>query len=135
MPYICIANQINRFMKHTMILLIAMLMSFGTSTFAGTKTSQKVSVGGTKIEIPANLIIKQTITFNDGKVITVYYEKQGGVCKLYSKADLNKYTGADLNRVKSTNFEITDHTEGKCVMTKSTSDVMGLAQSIFKQLG
>ena len=107
-----------------------MVMSFGTSTFASTKAESN------KIEftIPANLIIKQTVTFNDGKTITVYYQKEGSTCRMYSKTDVTKYKQSDLNRIKSTNFEVTDHIEGKCIVTKKTSDVISFAKSMLKQL-
>lgn len=119
-------------MKKIMFLLMAMLMSFGASTFAGTTTDKQKST--TKFDIPVNIIIKQTITFTDGKTISVYYQKQGSTCRLYSKTDLSKYKESDINRVKSTNFEIVDHTEGKCLMTKKAADVIDMARSLIRQV-
>lgn len=119
-------------MKKFMFLLIAMLMSIGTSTFAGTKTA---SSNSEKFTIPVNLIVKQTVTFTDGKTIELFYQKDGGVCRLYSCTDVTKYSKSDLNRVKATSFEITNHIEGKCLMTKKTGDVMKFARSVLKQLG
>lgn len=86
-----------------------------------------------KFEIPTNIIIKHTITFKDGNTVTLYYQKTGDVCKVFSQNDITKYTEDDINRIKSSNFEITDRVEGKCVITKKTSDVMNLAKNIFKQ--
>jgi len=117
-----------------MIILIAMLMSFGTSTFAGTTTAVSEIENAQKFTIPVNIIIKQTITFTDGKTISIYYQKEGDVCRLYSDTDITKYTESDLNRIKSTNFEITNRTEGKCIMTKKAKDVIGLAKSIIRQV-
>lgn len=111
-----------------------MLMSFGTSTFAGTTTENNKVDNSPKFSIPVNIIIKQTITFDDGKSITVFYQKEGDVCKLYSNTDVTKYKDNDLGRIKSTNFELTDHTEGKCLMTKKTSDVIKLAKSLINKL-
>lgn len=121
-------------MKKIKFLLIAMLMSFGTSTFAGTTTTTNDIIVSQKISIPVNIIIKQTITFKDGKSISVYYKKEGDICKLYSQTDITKYKESDLSRIKSTNFEIADSTEGKCIMTKKTKDVISLAKSIFGQI-
>ena len=109
---------------------MAMLMSFGMSAFAGTKTVNTSVENVAGISIPVNLTVKQTITFNDGKTITVYYQKEGDVCKAFSKDDVSKYKESDLNRIKSTNFEVTDHVEGKCLITKKTSDVIAFAKSL-----
>lgn len=120
-------------MQKIKLLLIAMLMSFGTSTFAGTTTANNEIITSQKVTIPTNIIIKQTITFNDGKTITVYYQKEGDICRLYSKTDITKYKESDLSRIKSTNFEIADTTEGKCIMTKKTKNVISLAKSLFSK--
>lgn len=121
-------------MKKMMFLLMAMLMSFSASTFAGTKTEANLVENAMQFDIPVTIIVKQTITFNDGKTISVYYKKDGDVCKIYSKADLTNYSEDDLNRVKSTNFEVVDEVEGKCILTKKTNDVLKLAKSLFRQL-
>ena len=58
----------------------------------------------------------------------------GNVCNLYSREDVMKYSKSDLNRIKSTNFEIVDHCEGKCLLTKNVSDVLSLAKSLFGKI-
>lgn len=113
--------------------MIAMLMSCSISTFASTKTNGNMATYSPKFEFPTNIIIKQTITFKDGNTVTVYYQKTGDVCKVFSKNDITKYTEDDINRIKSTNIEVTDSVEGKCIITKKTTDVMNLAKNIFKQ--
>ena len=137
-------------MKKIMIPLMAMLMSFSTSASAGTKTVSSTTNSfslrsnavpadnpgagrGFRLEIPDRLIIKQTITFADGRQIAIFYQKEGNVCKLYSDADVRKFKESDLNRIKQTNIEITDHTEGECIMTKKTSDILALARGILGQ--
>ena len=113
-------------MKKFLFALMAMLVSFSTSTFAGTKTSSPFS-------IPNNIVIKQTITFNDGNTITVFYQKEGDVCKLYSNTNVMKYKASDLYRVKASNFEIVDHVEGKCLMTKKLGQVIRMGKSLLRQ--
>lgn len=116
------------------ILSIALMSAFAAATASATTGNENVSVYSEKaieIDIPANLIVKQTITFTDGKTVTVYYQKEGNVCRLYSNVDVTKYTEQDLNRIKSTSFEISDRVKGKCLMTKRTSDVMKMARSVF----
>lgn len=121
-------------MKKIIIPLMAVLMSFGTSAFAGTKTanSQSLSASSLSISIPEQLIVKQTVTFTDGSTVTVFYQKDGNMCRIYSDTDITKYKEADLNRIKSTNFELTDHVEGRCILTKKTRDVIALAKSLLK---
>lgn len=62
----------------------------------------------------------------------MFYEKKGQNCKLYSKADINKYGLADLMRIKSTNFEKTDHVEGKCYATRTVKALMAMARGFLK---
>ena len=121
-------------MKHVFIVLITMLMSMSTSAFAATTTSKECKIDLTSIAIPANITVKQTVTFKDGKIIELYYKKQGDVCKLYSTTDVTKYKESDLGRIKATNFELVDNVEGKCYITRKTNDVIVFAKSVLKQL-
>ena len=111
-----------------------MLMSMSTSAFAATTTSKECKIDLTSIAIPANITVKQTVTFKDGKIIELYYKKQGDVCKLYSTTDVTKYKVSDLGRIKATNFELVDKVEGKCYITRKTNDVIAFAKSVLKQL-
>ena len=121
-------------MKHVFIVLITMLMSMSTSALAATTTSKECKIDLTSIAIPANITVKQTVTFKDGKIIELYYKKQGDVCKLYSTTDVTKYKESDLGKIKSTNFEFVDKVEGKCYITRKTNDVIAFAKSVLKQL-
>lgn len=121
-------------MKHVFIVLITMLMSMSTSAFAATTTIKECKIDLTSIAIPANITVKQTVTFKDGKIIELYYKKQGDVCKLYSTTDVTKYKESDLGRIKATNFELVDKVEGKCYITRKTNDVIAFAKSVLKQL-
>lgn len=121
-------------MKKILFVMMAILMSVSTSSFAGTTTWSSESESVQKITIPTKIIIKQIITFNDGSSVEVFYQKDGKTCKLYSNTDIKAYKASDLNRIKSTSFDITDHVEGKCRMTKTTSNIIELAKSLFKQL-
>ena len=120
-------------MKHLIIILITVLMSMSTSAFAATTTSTDSKIDLSSIVVPTNITVKQTITFKDGKTIELYYQKKGDVCKLYSTTDVTKYKESDLSRIKSTNFEIVDKVEGKCYITRKTSDVIAFAKSVLKQ--
>lgn len=121
-------------MKHLIVILIAMLMSMSASAFAVTTNITESKIDFTSIVVPTNITVKQTITFKDGKSIELYYQKQGDVCKLYATADVTKYKESDLNRIKSTNFEFADKVEGKCYITRKTSDVIAFAKSVLKKL-
>ena len=121
-------------MKHGFIVLITMLMSMSTSAFAATTTSKECKIDLTSIAIPANITVKQTVTFKDGKIIEIYYQKKGDVCKLYSTTDVAKYKESDFSMIKSTNFEFVDKVEGKCYITRKTNDVIAFAKSVLKQL-
>lgn len=121
-------------MKHLIVILTTVLMSMSTSAFAGTTTSTQNKLDLSGIVIPANITVKQTVTFKDGKTIELFYQKQGGVCKLYSTTDVTKYKESDLGKIQSTNFEFVDKVEGKCYITRKTNDVIAFAKSVLKQL-
>lgn len=119
-------------MNKIITIMIAMLMSISLSSFAGTKTSTVVNAKTEKVSVPANLVIKQTITFDDGKTIEVFYEKKGENCKLYSTTNISKYGVTDLLRIKSTNFEKTDHVEGKCYATRTVKALIAMLKGYLK---
>lgn len=121
-------------MKHLIVILMTVLMSMSTSAFAATTSSKECKIDLTSIAIPANITVKQTVTFKDGTTITLYYQKQGDTCKLYSTTDVTKYKESDLGKIKSTNFEFVDKVEGKCYITRKTNDVIAFAKSVLKQL-
>ena len=120
-------------MKNLIVILMTVLMSMSTSAFAATTTSTECKTDLTSIVVPANITVKQTITFKDGTTIELYYQKKGDVCKLYSTTDVTKYKESDLGKIKSTNFEFVDKVEGKCYITRKTKDVMAFAKSVLKQ--
>ena len=120
-------------MKQIFVILMTVLMGMSTSAFAGTKTSTEGNIALTSIVIPANITLKQTVTFNDGKTICLYYQKKGDVCKLFSTVDISRYKESDLGRIKSTNFEVVDKVKGKCYLTCKTGDVISFAKSVLKQ--
>lgn len=121
-------------MKHFIVILMTVLMSMSTSAFAATTTSTESKSDLAGVVIPKNITVKQTVTFKDGKIIQLYYQKQGDVCKLYSTTDVTKYKESDLSKIKSTNFEFVDKVEGKCYITRKTNDVIAFAKSVLKQL-
>ena len=127
-------------MTKILSIMIAMLMSISLSSFASTttdtvshnKSEKQLGQRPVQVSVPTNLVVKQTITFDDGKTIVVYYEKNGNDCKLFSKTDINKYGVADLSRIKSTNFEKTDHVEGKCYVSKTVSALIAMVRGMLK---
>lgn len=112
---------------------MTVLMSMSTSAFAGTKTTSVSNVDLTSIVIPANITLRQTVTFNDGKTICLYYQKKGDVCKLFSTVDISRYKESDLGSIKSTNIEVVDMVKGKCYYTCKTGDIISFAKSVLKQ--
>lgn len=119
-------------MNKIITLMIAMLMSISLSSFAGTKTNTVNNKKVENINVPANIIVKQTVTFDDGKTIELFYEKRGENCKLYSTSNINKYGVTDLYRIKSTNFEKTDHVEGKCYANRTVKALIAMAKGFLK---
>lgn len=112
-------------MKQLFISLILMLMSMTVSM----PTSAKTGNDAKDISIQ-NIIVKQTTYFDNGRVLTIYYKKQGNQCMIYSPCDVNVYTKDDISKIKSTNLEVVDKTEGK-LYRKAT---MGEIIRVFKQL-
>lgn len=121
-------------MKHFIVILMTMLMSISTSAFAATTSVTESKIDLSSLVVPTNITVKQTITFKDGKTISLYYHKKRDVCKLYSTTDVKEYKESDLGKIQSTNFEFVDKVEGKCYITRKTNDVIAFAKSVLKQL-
>lgn len=121
-------------MKHFIVILMTVLMSISTSAFAATTSVTEGKIDLSSLVVPTNITVKQTITFKDGKTISLYYQKKRDVCKLYSTTDVKEYKESDLGKIQSTNFEFVDKVEGKCYITRKTNDVIAFAKSVLKQL-
>ena len=95
-------------MKQLFITLILALMSVTLSMPASAKTGNVA-----KSYIPQNIIVRQTTCFTDGRTLVLYYKKQGNLCEVYSPCDEKDYDLSDVNRIKSTSFEVVSKVEGK----------------------
>ena len=119
-------------MKKTFITLMIALMSVFVSTQAYATTSNNVKEDYSEVlSLVKDIIVKQTITLTDGTQVEIFYQKTGNLCKVYSSDNLKKYSAKDLKRIKSTSFEIVNHTEGKCYLTEDASGMMRIARNIF----
>ena len=76
-------------MKKFLTILALTLMSV-VPTFAATK-----------ISIPENVTVMQTITFEDNTVVTVYYQKTGDTVTAYSEDTKGKTVESVLSAKKS----------------------------------
>lgn len=123
-------------MKSLFISLLVALLSFapttGVSAACGNVSGSKTSVS--RSDVPANIIVKQTVVFDDNTSVVVYYKKSGNTCQVYSTNNLNKYGMGDLLRVKSSNFEKCSAVQGKCYGTKSVKQVIALIKSAANAL-
>lgn len=105
------------------------LMSVMTSTPAVAKNS-KSELGK---NVPANLIVKQTTQFNDGRTLTIYYKKSGTQCEVYSPCNADDYNVIDASKIKSTNFEVVDKVEGKLYKKASIGEVTRLIKRLVNK--
>ena len=114
-------------MKKMIMLLMVAMMSV-TSVMA----SNKKACDGVKDS--AQLVFKQTISFEDDSEVVVYYVKQSDAYRVYSTEDLNKMNPKKLLGVKSFNVEKTDDYQGNCYLTCSTlQEVMKTANELFNK--
>lgn len=84
-------------MKKIFLILMVALISVSASASGSPKS--------TTFEIPANLSVMQTITFNDNTTIKVYYVKENDVVTAYSE-DLKGKTIDSVIGTKKTSAEI-----------------------------
>ncbi|MBR6980916.1 MAG: hypothetical protein IKH88_13930 [Prevotella sp.] len=115
-------------MKHLLMSLIFALMSVMVSVPASASTGKNENGN-----VPENIVVKQTTHFNDGRTLTVYYKKQGDRCEIYSPCDIKSYTKADMKKIKSTNFEVVDETEGKLYMKTTMNEMMRVLNQMVNQ--
>ena len=84
-------------------------------------------------QVPANIVLKQTTHFNDGRTLTIYYKKSGTKCEVYSPCNAKDYKVNDASKIKSTNFEVVDKAEGKLYKKASIGEVTRLIKRLVNQ--
>ena len=109
--------------------MILALMSVTVSMPTSAKTGNEVKVFSTE-----NIIVKQTTHFDDGRVLTIYYKKQGNQCEVYTSCDVNEYTMDDVSKIKSTNLEIVEKAEGKLYRKATMREIMSVLKQLADQL-
>lgn len=103
------------------------------SVMASTPVSAKSNKSELRKSIPANLIVKQTTRFNDGRTLVIYYKKQGANCEVYSPCSANDYNMSDASKIKATSFEVVDKVEGKPYRKASVGEVTKLIKRLVNQ--
>lgn len=111
----------------SLAILVATLVSAPAAQAAPAQPSEQKSLFSL---IPVSIVVEQTATLDDGRHITVYYQKNGDQCEIYSECDLNGYTISDLAALQSTSFRIVSSVKGKRVYSTSFTQ----ARKLFKQL-
>lgn len=116
-------------MKQMLITLMIALMSVMASTPANAKTGKNDVMN----LVPTSVVVKQTTQFNDGRVLTIYYKKNGNQCEVYSPCNANDYDMSDAAKIKSTNFEVVDKVEGKLYRKASVGEMTRLIKRLVNQ--
>ncbi len=116
-------------MKKMILTMMLMLMSMIASMPASASTTKKEV---NKV-LPENIIVKQSTRFNDGRVLTLYYKKRGQQCEIYSPCKDKDYVMSDASKIKSTNFEIVEKTEGKLLRKATLAEVLKIAKELLAQ--
>ena len=114
-------------MKHFILSSILMLMSVMVSMPASATTGNKE-----KNLVPKNIIVKQTTHFKDGRTLTLYFKKQGEQCEVYSPCRLGDFAVDDVQKVKSTNFEVVSQVEGKLYRKSTTEELLKVVSQMMK---
>ncbi len=116
-------------MKQLILTLMIVLMSMMASTPVSAKSNKKSVTD----QVPANIVVKQTTMFNDGRTLTIYYKKSGMQCEVYSPCNANDYNMSDASKIKSTNFEVVDKVEGKLYKKASIGEVTRLIKRLVNK--
>jgi hypothetical protein len=116
-------------MKHFVFALAIALMS----VFMPTPVSAKSNKNELKSNVPANIIVKQTTQFSDGRTLVIYYKKQGMNCEVYSPCSADDYSVSDASKIKSTNFEVVDKVEGKLYRKASLAETTRFIRQLVNQ--
>lgn len=113
--------------------MLAVLMITFVSVMASTPACAKTGKNDLTSLVPANIIVKQTTKFSDGRTLTIYYKKSGTQCEVYSPCDETKYNLEDSSKIKSTNFEVVDKTEGKLYRKATVREIAMIVKQIVSQ--
>ena len=110
--------------------MILSLMIALMSVMASTPASAKTDKNTVKNLIPASIVVKQTTQFDDGRTLTIYYKKSGVHCEVYSPCNEKDYNVTDAAKIKSTNFEVVDHVEGKLYRKATIGEVTRIVKRL-----
>lgn len=116
-------------MKKMIFTLMLMLMSMVASMPASAETGKNDFMK----MVPENIIVKQTTHFNDGRTLTIYYKKQGMQCEVYSPCNERDYSLNDASKIKSTNFEVVNKTQGRLYRKASFGEVVNIVKNLVKR--
>ncbi len=116
-------------MKNYFVVLMVALMCATASMPASAKTGKNDLMS----LVPENIIVRQTTHFSDGRTLTIYWKKQGSQCEVYSPCNEKDYQTNDVQKVKSTNFEVVDKVEGRLYRKASLTEVLRLLRQLASQ--
>lgn len=109
-----------------MCLLIGLIGVIGLSSFVVSS-----SVGNNLIE---NIIVKQTMTFQDDSKVVIYYVKDDSGYYVYSETNLAKQSPTRLNSLQHSDFEKVDSYKGECYYKAKTLDeVINTANYLYSK--
>ncbi len=114
----------------SLLLLVATFVSAPAAQAAPAQPSEQKSLLNL---IPATLVVEQTVTLDNGSNITVYYQKNGDSCEVYSECDLKGYSVSDIASMQSTSFRIVSSAKGKCVYRTSFAKARKLIKQLVNQ--
>lgn len=105
-------------MKKIKIAAICMAMaicSFLAAPVASAAQTPKQAQTSWISQIPVNLVIEQKATLSDGRTVTLYYQKKGDICEVYTNDTLDGYNVSDLIGLRDTSFRVVSSVKGKRV--------------------
>lgn len=112
------------------MLLAVMLMSVMTPTLVSAKTNNADDV---KKVVPHSIVVKQIINFDDGRMLVLYWKKEGTSCELYSDQDLKQFNLNDANHIVSSELSRVARVEGKMVRKATFAEACRIFKALVNQ--
>ena len=115
------------------MLLAVMLMSVMMPTLVSAKTNNANNSNQVKKVVPKSIVVRQIINFDDGRMLVLYWKKEGASCELYSDQDLKQYNLNDTNHVMTSELSRVDHVEGKLVRKATFAEACRIFKALVNQ--
>ena len=115
-------------MKKVKAIAAAVMMLAAASILSPAHAAEPVSelkaITSLISSVPRSIVVEQTVVLgNNGKTVTLFYQKEGDVYEVYTESNLSGYDIGDFVASQSSTFRVVKSPKGKLVYKTNKAKV------------